>query len=219
MDGVPVLMVKTVMTINQIRNLPQYRGKTEEELEAIVYNINTGGIAGRVQRVIEKFEKDYDLTDMTSNDMSSLEELARITILLEDVDVEIRNALDESDWKTFETINKVANTLRADASRVQTDLNITRRARHGQGAESPVDIVEDIKKRAKIFLQQRLREIYCPICGMLIAKVWWLYENPDQEITCTCERENEGFHTAPHTFTVKFQDFQGNKNLEIGPPI
>lgn len=213
-------MAKRIMSLSQIRNLPQYRGFTEEELSEVLNDINTGGIKSKIKKEIERFEKDYDLSDMTANDMSSLEELARINILLEEIDAEVREALREGDWNTFEKINRVATGLRADASRIQNDLNITRKARHGQGDGSPVEFIEEIKKRAKNFLQQRLKEIYCPLCGILVAKVWWLYEDDRQEIRCICNRLSEGFHIEPYEFTVNISGFNDiNKNVDFGPPI
>ena len=78
-----------------------------------------------------------------------------------------------------------------------------------------MDFIIDLKVRAKSFLSDRLCEVYCPKCNMLLAKVWFLYKDADNKLELTCGRENCGYK-----FSVTQADFINNKNLKgIGPPL
>ena len=183
---------KKQMTMAQLRNLPQYKGKTEEELERIQHIIFHGDFDERVKDVFTSFEDDYDLSDMTANDKLSLTETARIFVLLDDMEKALKRELNEgeTDWIRFEKINKIAATLRDDVSKLQRDLSITRKSRQDSEGQSVADFVMDLKVRAKSFLADRLCEVYCPKCSMLIAKVWFLYKEADNSLSLTCSREN-----------------------------
>jgi len=53
------------MTITQLKNLPQYRDKSDEELIKIRDKILSETTEGRIEKIIESFKDDYDLSDMT----------------------------------------------------------------------------------------------------------------------------------------------------------
>jgi len=208
---------KKQMTIDQLRNLHQYKDKTDEELERIQHTIMHGDFDERMEDIFASFEKDYDLSNMTANDKLALTETARIFVLLDDMERALKKELTEgeTDWVTFEKINKIAAMLRDDVSKLQRDLNITRKSRQDSEGQSVVDFVSDLKIRAKLFLADRLCEVYCPKCNMLLAKVWFLYKDADNNIELTCGREDCGFK-----FSVSAADFTKNKNIEnIGPPL
>ena len=76
-------MAKIKTTKAQLRNLPQYKNLSEEDLDKVLDKILYGDYEYKIQEVIEKFEQDYDLSDMTANDQLALLELARIFILAE----------------------------------------------------------------------------------------------------------------------------------------
>lgn len=205
------------MTLAQLRNLPQYKGKTDEELEQIQHTIFHGDFDERVKDIFTSFEEDYDLSNMTANDKLALTETARIFVLLDDMEAALKRELNEgeTDWLRFEKINKIAATLRGDVSKLQQDLNITRKSRQDSEGQTVVDFIIDLKERAKTFLADRLCEIYCPECKMLLAKVWFLYKDTENTLELTCGREDCG-----HKFSVTNADFVNNKNLkDIGPPL
>ena len=211
-------MAKRAMSVAQLRNLPQYRDKTDEELENIRDGIVLGSLESRIAGVIKSFEKDYDLSDMAANDMLYLEELAKVFLLLNDIEGHLRAELESehTDWLNFEKINRAAETLRVSASRIQRDLNITRKARQDTKGQSVVDFIEDLKTRAKHFLEERLLEIYCPKCKMLLCKVWYLYPLENNVLNFTCGRERCGYIFE---VTSKHLRENRNKNIAAGPPI
>jgi len=211
------MKAKKQMTIEQLRNLHQYRNKTEEELEKIQHTIMHGDFDERMQDILASFEEDYDLSNMTANDKLALTETTRIFVLLSDMEAALKRELNEgeTDWTRFEKINKIAASLRGDVSKLQQDLNITRKSRESSEGQSVTDFIIDLKTRAKSFLADRLCEVYCPKCGMLLSKVWFLYKETDNKLELICGRESCG-----HKFSVTNADFTNNKNLEgIGPPL
>lgn len=207
-------MAKKQMTAAQLANLPQYKGLSEKELEKVRDRILSGD-TGKIDEILNSFEKDYDLSNMTANDMLALRELARIFAALGIVENKIKDVLSEGeDVSTFERLNKVASQLRSDASSIQKDLNITRKARQDAGGQSVVEFIEELKKRAQLFLKDRLVEIYCPKCKMLLCKVWFLYPEQPNEMTMICGRERCG-----HKFSLKSGSLVLNKNIKAGPPF
>lgn len=206
-------MAKRQMTIAQIRNLPQYKGLSEEELEKKLNIILYGGMQEKINAIIKNFEDDYDLSEMTANDQLALLELARIFTTLESIEKQLQTMLNEenTDWFAFEKVNKIASVLRDDASRFQRDLNITRKARQDSGGQSVVDFIEDIKSRAKKFQDRTLSSIFCPKCKMLLAKIWLLYPEEASEFSIVCKR-------CKKPIVVKAVDIKNGKNVEVGPP-
>ena len=200
------------MTAAQLRNLPHYRNLSEEELERAVDDVQSGGLEGRIEKVLRDFEVDYDLSGMTANDMLSLRELAKIFIQLDELSVkqqfEIRQ--DEPDFSGLEKIDRMMDRLRKNASTIQQDLNITRKNRQSQGGESIPELLAELQERAKHFLAQRLKEVYCPKCKMLLAKVWYLYPEENNKISVYCKRCKK---------PVVVDKFIGNKNIKAGPPF
>ena len=207
-------MKRKVRSLAGLRNLPQYKNLSEEELLAVQEKIEHGDADFRVDKVLAQFEKDFDLSNMTVNDQLALQELARIFVNLDSIKESIQQTIHNgSDWQAVERQNKVASTLRDDASKLQRDLNITRKARQDSEGQSVVDFIEDLKKRAKQFLAERLNEIYCPKCNMLLAKVWVLYPEQDNELNLVCDRDGCGYK-----FKVALKELEGGKNIEVGPP-
>ena len=209
-------MTKRKRSIGQLRNLPQYKNKTDEELLEIQNRIEHGDLDEQVEKVIETFKKDYDLSDMTANYVLSLNELAKVSILLRDIAKLLHLEITDSDvdWTSVDRMNRIASSLRDDASKLQRDLDITRKARQGSGSTGVVDFIEDLKKRAKKFLDDRLASIYCPKCNMLVCKVWFLDPQNKNSVRIHCSRQR-----CRHQFTVKSTELTQLKNKKVGPPI
>ena len=203
-------MARKNMTPAQLKNLPQYRNKTEEELQEIAEKIQLGDFDDRVKKNIDALKEDYDLSDMTANDRLALHELARVFVILEDLTEDFRNAREEGQWKIMGSINREIHRLREDVSKFQRDLNITRKSRQDTGEHAVVEFIEDLKKRGKKFLNSRLSEIYCPNCNMLLAKLWLLYPDAENELTFACNKCGKVF---------KVKEIKNNKNIEVGPPF
>jgi len=221
-DGAPVATEERILTkrkrlLAQLRNLPQYRNKTDVELEEIRNRIEEGGLTEQAAEVVATFEKDYDLTDMTANDRLSLTELAKVSVMLEDLTNIIHMDMkkgNDVDWQNIDRMNRIAASLRDDASKLQRDLDITRKARKGAGGTGVVDFIEDLKVRAKKFLEDRLASIFCPKCNMLVCKVWFLHPDEKSSVRIHCGRNR-----CRHQFTVKATDIDRLKNVKVGPPV
>jgi hypothetical protein len=211
-------MAKKQMTAAQLRNLPQYRDIPDEQLEEVLTNIHNP-LSSQIDDVIARFEKDYDLTDMTANDLMSLRELAKIFIILDSLDNLLHDMLAEEDWVTFERITKVAAQLRSSASQLQVDLNITRKARSGSEQSSVIEFIENLKTRSKSFLKDRMIEVYCPKCHILVAKFWMLHSEVPYKLSFVCSRgwTEDGDLGCGYKFEITNADIQGNKNIEVGP--
>lgn len=206
------------MTIEQIRNLPQYKNKTDEELEDILHKIHYGDAEERAEKVLEDLYENYDLSEMNANDELSLMELARIFVQLEDLEEQMNSAILNESPGIVNTLNRIVSSLRKDASQLQQDLNITRKARKGDKEADLVTYIEDIKRRAKRHLEDRLAYVYCPKCRMLVANVWcrdWEAKNVFR-FHCNRIKDADTGEICDTKFKVTSGELKekGNRNLE-----
>lgn len=168
-----------------------------------------------VQDVLEQFDKDYDLSDMNANDELSLDSLAKIFVRLE----KYEERLDDADSVTeIDKLTRITERLRNDASKIQTDLGITRRQRKSEKEANLQTYIDDIKYRAAVMLAERLSYVYCPECHMLLACAWFLY--PDEEenvLRLRCDRTlDDTGKKCGNVFTVTSQELRDNKNKNPG---
>jgi hypothetical protein len=168
-----------------------------------------------VQDVLKQFEKDYDLSDMNANDELSLDNLARIFARLE----KYEGMLDEAkDVTEIDRLTRITERLRNDASKIQTDLGITRKQRKSEKEANLQLYIDDIKWRAAVMLKDRLNYVYCPKCHMLLANIWFLYPDKDENVLrLRCDRTlDDSGEKCDNVFTVSSQELRDNKNKNPG---
>ena len=168
-----------------------------------------------VQNVLNQFEEDYDLSDMNANDELALDNLAKIFVRLAKYEVRLDEADDIAD---IDRLTRITERLRSDASKIQTDLGITRRQRKSEKEANLQTYIDDIKYRAAVMLKDRLSYVYCPECHMLLCNVWFLY--PDEEenvlrLRCNRTLDDTG-KRCNHVFTVASAELRDNKNKNKG---
>lgn len=186
---------------NSLRNMKQYKNMTDEEFDAmysqIVYGVEKDEvILERSARLMDQFEEEYDLSDMLPNDRMLLRNLVSAVIQLEDYET-VSNALakegiSSANIVTLDKLSAICNRLRSDISKMQEDLKITRKNRKADKEQSVIVAIEDLKKKAKLFYEQKMHYLFCEKCGVLLATVWWL--QPDyktNKIRVECHKKDE----------------------------
>ena len=209
---------RRIKTIEQLRNLPQYRNKSVTELEVILEGIMEGKTEEKVQEVLASFEENYDLSDMSANDMLGLRNLAHYYVYLENINGKTDEALREGNINMVERLIRTAERVQKSITDIQTNLAITRKQRKSDKEQDVVSLIDDLKARAKKFLESRLSYVYCPECKMLLANVWFLY--PDEErnvLRLRCNRliDADSGKMCNHEFTVTAQFLAENENRNI----
>ena len=206
-------MARKRMVAAQLKNLKQYKDKLPEEIEDIIKGATVDfENEDRVTQYLDKMAVEYDLEDMNANDRSALLDLAKISIDIEDTQklYRVKLANENIDWFELEKITNNLKVLRGDRSKIEYDLNITRRSRQSSEEASPVVALDDWKKRAKKMLEDRLSFCYCPKCKMLLATVWFLRPESGNSLTLTCSRE-----TCKNVFTVTGSELIAKKNKNL----
>lgn len=209
---------RRIRTIEQLRNLPQYREKSVTELEEILAGIIEGNTEEKVQEVLESFEQNYDLSDMSANDMLELRNLAYYYVYLENLNKQIDDALRDGDTNTVERLARTMERMQKSATDIQTNLAITRKQRKSDKEQDIVSAWEDLKSRAKKFLDDRVSYIYCPKCKMLLANVWFLYPKESKNVLrLKCNRiiDSDSGEICGNEFTVTSQFLVDNENRNI----
>lgn len=146
-------------------------------------------------RYLEALTKDYDLDDLASNDELLLNQLATALAQLDVYNEALAVYLEDTDnvdAAKVEKLQKVITAARSDASKIQDDLKISRKARKEKTA-SITEYISDLKIRAKHFLEQRLSYIYCPHCGTLVATLWLLDYTKGSRCNFVCPHCDRAF--------------------------
>lgn len=197
-DGLPKKKEKKSGKISRMRNLAQYRDLSDEDFEKAVEK-KVQGIAQsklfeeRINRKLQEFEEDYDLSDMKINDRDTLRALIQAQITLEDYEqfmYSIRSdKLTEYTFATVEKLQKAMSDLRSDISKLQNDLNITRKIRKSDQDVSTLAYITSLKEKAHKFYEAKAGYIYCPKCDMLLGTVWSMYPSEERnKVVLICGR-------------------------------
>jgi hypothetical protein len=189
------------VTLNstKVKGKPKSMKDVGEELIDIPI-VSDEEFAERVQAKFDSLEEGYDLSGMKANDLELTNALCWAFVQLEVYQTSIR-AMTSSTGSIvmFEPIIKSISTmmkeLRADISKMQIDLNITRKIRSSDKDASVVSAWDSLQKSARDFYDQKMAYIYCPKCRQLLSTTWFLYPNGNNIIELVCERkldEQEG---------------------------
>lgn len=204
------------VAVKQLMNLPQYKGLSEEEVLA-KYKETGKSFSARLDRLKAEMANDYDLTDLNANDKASLEDLCKLYLRIDDLDQLIAEEMDEEepDHYNIQNMSKTLTQWRESVSRIQADLNISRKARKGDNETSIVAQWASIKERGKKMLEDRLSYIYCEKCKMLLGNAWFLYPEEGNSVTLTCGRDLGNGKKCGHrtVVTSKTLKERGNRNL------
>jgi hypothetical protein len=182
----------------RMRNLAQYKNLSDDEFTAVMENrsLTMGKSKDFEERIVNKlneFEKDYDLSDMKINDMDSLRALIQMQITLEDYEqfqYTLRSqGISENTIFTLEKLQKAMSDIRTDISKIQNDLNITRKVRKSDQDVSVLAYITSLKDKAKRFYESKMSYIFCPKCNMLLGTIWTMYpDNERNKIALVCGR-------------------------------
>ena len=188
-----------VMSPNSLKNLPQNKNKSDEEIQQMYIKKMESQVKQEnwekvKDDIFKEYQINYDLDDLKPNDLASLESLIHATIMLRNYERQMREAsedgIDFSNIPVIEKLGKVCSELRGDISKLQDDLKITRKTRKNDKEESVLTFIDGLKEKAKKFYTAKTQWIFCPKCNSLLANVWWLYPNSkSNKIILRCQKE------------------------------
>lgn len=182
-----------------IRNLRQYRNLPDEEFEKIYGEIisDLGKqklFEAEIEKKLAELSKDYDLDDLNANDLLLLRNMVQAMIqveALEQLAFQLRTrGVDDHVINLLGKINSQINDLVDRVSKIQNDLNITRRIRKQDKEQSVVDYIEFLKQKASEFYDQKMQYIFCPNCNTLLGTIWTLYPSDKRnKVVLHCNRK------------------------------
>jgi hypothetical protein len=190
---------------NRLRHLKQYQDLTDDEFNDLMDKKAMGAepnkeFEQRIERKLEEFEEDYDLSDMKVNDRQTLRNLAQAIINLEDLEqamYELRQAgITDSNLMLLDKVTGQMSRIRSDMSKMQDDLKITRKSRKADKEESVLSMIQDLEDKARNTYESRMSKIFCPECNMLLGTTWFLYPYADNKLSFKCKRKLETGETC-----------------------
>lgn len=204
-----------------IRNLKQYKDMTDEEFDLYYENIllkdfrENLNLKAKVKQKIDELGNDYDLTDLKYNDIMQLNDLSTAMVTLEALQEVIykeqKKGIDGDNIAFIDRLNRVISSVRSDVSKIQTDLNLSRKIRKGEKEESVLQYIEKVKDYAKRRYEEVMSYIYCPKCKMLLSTIWLLYPNENNKVTLTCNRLLDNGKRCKNKFTVTSKTLMENR--------
>lgn len=212
------------------RNLPQYKKLNDEEFEELMLKKEhdvapSQEFERRIELKMQKFADDYELSDMKVNDHEALRALIQALISLEDYEQIVYKLRQEGLNDTevilkIDKVNKVMSDLRADISKLQDDLKITRKIRKSDQETSLINYIDNLKEKAKKFHELKEMYIFCPECDMLLGTIWTLYPEQNNKIELLCKRplDNGGIcNTVVRVVTKQMLLTKGTNKKQILP--
>lgn len=182
----------------RLRHLKQYQNLTEEEFEDAYARLVLGVRHDREweKRIILKmkqFERDYDLSDMKINDTNNLRLLASANLRLEDYDSVIgqvtAKGVTQSNINLLKEVGNLQKDLRDGIGKLEDLLKISRKVRKSEEEDSVPVFLDELKKKAKQFYEQKMFYVFCPKCNMLLCTTWFLYPDKHNQIIVTCHNK------------------------------
>jgi hypothetical protein len=223
--------MKRNVNYNSLKNLPQYRGKSDEELAEIlrtreerVENKKTDSIETLEEKILEKLEEfilDYDISDLKYNDKETLRSMMIALINLEDLDMQsfeiTAGGVDHDNLNLLDKINSMSSKLRSDISKMQDDLKISRKIRKSNKEESVITYLEDLRVKAKAFAESRMSYVFCPSCNMLLSTLWVLYtEEKKNVLILKCNRKLQDGEICGEIVKINLADLAEDKTNKPG---
>lgn len=216
--------------MKRMRNLPQYRDLSEDEFERAMEKTVIGGpvsqnFEARIAKKLEEFGEDYDLSDLKINDRDALRALIQAQLTLEDYEQHLyrirQEGISEAQLFSMEKFQKAMSDIRADISKLQNDLNITRKIRKSDQDVSVMAYIDSLKKKAKQFYEAKAGYVFCEKCNMLLGTVWALFpEEERNKIAFVCQRDmGDGTKCNHKTIigTKELLERRGTNKKEITP--
>lgn len=215
---------------NKLRNLPQYKDLSDEELdlmisERVISSEPSEELEQRIEEKLKKFSEDYDLSDMKENDKASLRAMIQAVISLEDYDHYIFKLRDSGitpdNIILIDKISKVQEGLRKGISDFENNLNITRKHRKSDQETSVIGYIESLKQKAREFYESRMSFIFCPKCHTQLGTIWTLYpELEENKIELTCKQKDKTGNPCNTVVTVttkELLDKKGTNDRNVMP--
>jgi len=184
---------------SSVRNLVQYRSLTDEEFdevwsEKMLESEPSRNFEERIVKKLEAFSEDYDISDLKINDRETLRGLIQALLALEDYEQASYKLREEGitvgNLQLMEKVNKTMSDLRSDISKLQADLNITRKVRKADKEVSVISYIDSLKVKAREFYESRMSYVFCPKCNLLLGTFWCLFPNESKnKILLICNRD------------------------------
>ena len=210
----------------KLKNLVQYRDMSDEDFDQIWEKKVVGAMPStefesRINRKLDEFAQDYDLSEMKVNDTASLRALIQAIIALEDYEqiiFRMRSSgedIGNADINILDKISKIMSELRGDIGRLQDDLQIKRKVRNSDKESSVISYIDSLKLKAKQFVEARSMLVVCPKCSMLLASLWTLYPEEDNKLVLHCHRKLENGQECGEKITINTKDLLKTKGTNV----
>jgi len=167
---------------------------------------------------IDEFGQDYDLSELKINDKIILRQLVQAIISLEVLEklfATLRNNVTDKNVLVIDRVATVMNKLRADISKMQDDLKLTRKTRLESVEENFAIWLDSTKKKAMSFYKEKHLYVFCSKCKRLLATVWLLYPGGKNVLSLECKNPECGEITTVTLSELYQTDGKNIKDLVV----
>jgi len=182
--------------LRRLKNLPSFKGKTDEEIIEYLKNkpdkprkprttkvkeveiieeisTETADYNKRYNAKLKLLKEEFGIDMNDSNDAESLRMLVRLLIQSEDIDQKIREdktvLFDDKRLKNLGDFQKTVVTSIAD---LQEKLGITRKVRKEKQVDDIPQYLKAIRLKARDFWNRTTTKVECPKCQIELSRFW-----------------------------------------------
>lgn len=154
---------------------------------------NYGVSTDELQRRIERYEKDFDLTTVNqSNDRATLTMMVLIEIAYEKLQQQLHQLLASEDiLDKAQDIKRLSDILRDYAEthqKFQQTLGIDRRTRRSGSETSVRDYIDALLSEAKSYYETVITRVYCPTCDVMVGRFAPVHDHTAYRVSFTCSQ-------------------------------
>lgn len=185
-------MPKRGMSPASLRQLKQYRDLSEEEF---VEKIQDRGFDFQVKSKMDELAQGYDFSDLKQNDWDLFRRMAALMVRLERGEKALEELMKSDAIDPTNALREEQRlaSMRDGILKIQDALGLTRIKRIEKTEGDPRKIFEDIRKRAQKFMAERLCQVLCPNCGIMLCSVNFLFPNMPNVMKFECGRCHNSF--------------------------
>lgn len=208
--------------VKRLRNLPSFKGKSDEEIIEYLKNrpqkerkprtrkdksgeakavVQSTDYDSRYNAKFSQLQEEFGIDLNDANDAENIRILVRLSIQLEDVDKKINTATQKEyyDTKAVKELGEFQKSLINGITEIQEKLGITRKVRKEKQVDDIPQYLKAIRQKAREKWNRDTTEIVCQKCQIELSRYWLNF--PD--LASTIKMELECWKCGEKTVYVK----------------
>lgn len=202
------------------------KGKKSKTKKGTKWSKQMSNFQQKVEEKLKQYRETYRVDELNeANDLSTLMMLIRQEVLTEDWYEQLSALTDEDAVGKANSIKKLMDTIRDSSNTIinlQKTLNIDRKTRKTEEANSPADFIRALKRNGHEFMKKRIIPTYCPDCKIMVGRIYPVHDHTAFSVSFQCNQCNKMVRARREEkdifFDVKDHQWRRKHRAEIVQP-